>query len=563
MVTFAKAWKQQTSGQMTIGKACRIGALVLFVLLLLTWANYLFQLTGGHADNRGDPDCVKKVAAVAAQAAEASADMKAELKQARSNAASMTVKLSAMTKQLASLQRQVKAGGASAEKPTVARLYSERLCKGEYVDVSSTQKEESCKSCKHLEDMKFPSGKEVTTDTLKSIKITQGELELDLHEGREDNEYYATVYPFDGCSPIYEWPPTRSVRFVAPSLPVTATAANAEQMKNGKYRVIYSAEAGTYMGYQSQTSYYSFLTSGMADSATYTRLATARKEDDVITTIPSFFAKRHPFSKRYGPLNKPDVIMKYFKSGAKPTEEVIVIVDPDNWFTGSVEKYANMVKRGLTVGEPAFYNGNPGINALWKEVCKANCKDTPKHQGIPYVIHRDDLEVVAPLWRMYVLLLKQRFDSEPDFLNKYNGYGIQPDWCAEMFGWNYAVTHAGLQQHVEFGMQLRDVASRVSDAEWSKIPMIHMGRAWFPPTYTQAAKWWHTEGREFAGYGAQVWCKCNDTANDIIPWPVPAGVDHVSNATLSLMYGARQKWGKLPFNEFRHEGPNGYHFAPN
>ena len=46
MVTFAKAWKQQTSGQMTIGKACRIGALVLFVLLLLTWANYLFQLTG-------------------------------------------------------------------------------------------------------------------------------------------------------------------------------------------------------------------------------------------------------------------------------------------------------------------------------------------------------------------------------------------------------------------------------------------------------------------------------------------------------------------------------------
>jgi hypothetical protein len=38
--------------------------------------------------------------------------------------------------------------------------------------------------------------------------------------------------------------------------------------------------------------------------------------------LPSFQAKRHPFSLRYGPLNKPDVLAKWFQSAHRPSEEV-------------------------------------------------------------------------------------------------------------------------------------------------------------------------------------------------------------------------------------------------
>jgi hypothetical protein len=54
-------------------------------------------------------------------------------------------------------------------------------------------------------------------------------------------------------------------------------------------------------------------------------------------------------------------------------------------------------------------------------------------------------------------------------------------------------------------------------------PYLH--RAFFPNQgYKAGEKWWMTEAKDFrswSGFGAQVWCKCNDTASDIIPWPIP------------------------------------------
>jgi hypothetical protein len=44
--------------------------------------------------------------------------------------------------------------------------------------------------------------------------------------------------------------------------------------------------------------------------------------DDLMDELPSFQAKRHPFSLRYGPLNKPDVLAKWFQSAHRPSEEV-------------------------------------------------------------------------------------------------------------------------------------------------------------------------------------------------------------------------------------------------
>ena len=60
------------------------------------------------------------------------------------------------------------------------------------------------------------------------------------------------------------------------------------------------------------------------------------------------------------------------------------------------------------------------------------------------------------------------------------------------------------------------------------------------------------------GRGDQVWCKCNITAKDVIPWPKPPGMDHVSETTLDYLHDSREYFGDIPDSPDR---PGGYHNA--
>mmetsp|Transcript_8080 Transcript_8080/g.11104 ORF Transcript_8080/g.11104 Transcript_8080/m.11104 type:complete len:91 (-) Transcript_8080:168-440(-) len=86
--------------------------------------------------------------------------------------------------------------------------------------------------------------------------------------------------------------------------------------------------------------------------------------------------------------------------------------------------------------------------------------------------------------------------------------------------------------------------------------MIHMGRAWMPKGYAPAERWRHTEGKEWSYRGVQVWCKCNDTADKIYPWPVPEGTDFQSRITLEYLKKSQEKFGKIPDSYLR---PRNYH----
>jgi len=126
--------------------------------------------------------------------------------------------------------------------------------------------------------------------------------------------------------------------------------------------------------------------------------------------------------------------------------------------------------------------------------------------------------------------------------------GLQLDWCTEMYAYIFAAAEAGVRHRVLYDLQIRDVDDRRDDEYTAKVPMIHMGRAWMPPSYKPGWKWHHTEGEAFSEYGNQVWCKCNFTASDILPWPIPPGTDFQSRVTLQLLHDAREKWGPLPEN---------------
>mmetsp|Transcript_8024 Transcript_8024/g.12138 ORF Transcript_8024/g.12138 Transcript_8024/m.12138 type:complete len:138 (-) Transcript_8024:501-914(-) len=133
-----------------------------------------------------------------------------------------------------------------------------------------------------------------------------------------------------------------------------------------------------------------------------------------------------------------------------------------------------------------------------------------------------------------------------------------------MYGWVYACAQLGIRITTK-DLQMRDVDGRRPEEQAEKIAMVHIGRIWFPNNFTEGKKWEHTEGRNFAMYGRQVWCKCNYTAGDIIPWPssgqMPPGMDFQSRKTLQILHSALQEYGPLPDSKFRRKAVNHDQYA--
>jgi hypothetical protein len=174
---------------------------------------------------------------------------------------------------------------------------------------------------------------------------------------------------------------------------------------------------------------------------------------------------------------------------------------------------------------------------------------------VPYLVKASDLKEIAPLWKQYTIMIQKRLTSDPDFKRKHAGIGL--DWAMEMFAYNFASTTLGIKTDVLTELQIRDIESV---REYMSAPTIHTGRAWFPKEHATMAEKWRSEddGGFFKGRRVQVWCKCNTTAADIQPWPLPEHLDFVSYHTLRIMHDSVQRFGPVPVNEsFR--WPKNYH----
>eukprot|EP00041_Stephanoeca_diplocostata_P008284 m.120912 g.120912 ORF g.120912 m.120912 type:complete len:547 (+) comp17257_c0_seq5:127-1767(+) len=442
--------------------------------------------------------------------------------------------------------------------PPVATFYSEPNCKGKSVVVKASEMTADCgedkrtSGCLDLcsENIKL-DGKNIKNG-VKSILVT-GSKTLDLYQQCSRKDYWSSIYELDGCVNIYSWPGTSAVGFSEDSPLETPIETHKPQGAPSKFRVVYSAESSVYFAYQTQASHYSF-EQNHQEGGKWTRLITARVMDDLGDQFPTYVARRHPFSRRYGPINKADVITKWLNSVDAPQEEVIVVIDPDNWFTGSIRPWVDKVKKGQAVAQAAFYAGSTvQVTKLWQIFCKKNCDFKLDMAAVPYLMHRDDWKEVAPLWKMYSIMIKEHMESHPGFEKQFPS--LQVGWCAEMYGYVFGAAHAGVPHIIENRLQLRDVGPRLGPEVTKNVPFLHMGRIWFPKSYG-CKKWCHTSGHEFDGYGMQVWCKCNTTASDVIPWPPAPGMDFVSAKTLEYLHDSREKYGPIPASKFR---PDPYH----
>eukprot|EP00472_Partenskyella_glossopodia_P011694 CAMPEP_0197537286 /NCGR_PEP_ID=MMETSP1318-20131121/56410_1 /TAXON_ID=552666 /ORGANISM="Partenskyella glossopodia, Strain RCC365" /LENGTH=456 /DNA_ID=CAMNT_0043095421 /DNA_START=329 /DNA_END=1696 /DNA_ORIENTATION=+ len=390
-----------------------------------------------------------------------------------------------------SAQSGGKSAGNRQGSATTLTFYAQKDCNGESFTISAS---DTNNGAYDFCGKSFPTtGKPLQTNLLSYKPSGSGEIELHLSCGRDS--YWASLIPkVDGCTNFHDWPVSQRVKIkqasyldsYQPYYPHSVNKTVAD------YHVVWSGESSRYMGYQCQANYYGFLESKNDITGRWTRVMTAGQADDLALTFPTFYAKRHPYSRRYGPLNKADGIIKWYASVDRPKTRVIVLVDPDNWLTNPIDDIAQKVSKGHIVAQRAWYAGSSKLQELWEKVCKKNCQEKVYATAVPYFVHTDDLEAIAPLWRMYTLMLKERTEVDKPFQKAYQS--LQIDWGSEMLGWNFACAHLGLGTTVLPNIQARDVDRPVPPDREKEVKMIHMGRAWFPKHYQPAKRWQHTEG---------------------------------------------------------------------
>eukprot|EP00241_Pyramimonas_parkeae_P016797 CAMPEP_0114292210 /NCGR_PEP_ID=MMETSP0059-20121206/8934_1 /TAXON_ID=36894 /ORGANISM="Pyramimonas parkeae, Strain CCMP726" /LENGTH=695 /DNA_ID=CAMNT_0001413831 /DNA_START=81 /DNA_END=2165 /DNA_ORIENTATION=+ len=375
-------------------------------------------------------------------------------------------------------------------------LYRERDCQGEHMLLTSPL-------VRMCEMTRWPDGGPVAlAKNAMSMRVV-GAGEVDLYEDCSGHKYWSSVLPLDGCTDLYySWPPTNSLRIQPVShlatvqSPAVAWNEGRELVRgppaaNRTFRVVYSGESSEYHGFQTQASLYSFMDSNQgAHGGMWTRLLTASEPDDVSDVFPTFYAKRHPYSKRYSPLNKADVTQKWFASASAPgPDEVIVMIDPDNWLLQPIDHIAAQVKPGHAIAEAAWFSGQGGmVRKLWNLFCRANCQSARLDlAAVPYFVHSQDLAKIGPLWKEYVLLMKYKMDQDGTLASTFRS--LQFDWCVEMYGYVFAAAELGIKHQIMTKLQVRDVDNPPPRDKEHEIPMIHMGRAWLPNDYEPGNVW--------------------------------------------------------------------------
>uniref|UniRef100_A0A7R9U8H9 Hydroxyproline O-arabinosyltransferase-like domain-containing protein n=1 Tax=Pinguiococcus pyrenoidosus TaxID=172671 RepID=A0A7R9U8H9_9STRA len=482
----------------------------------------------------------------------------------------------------------------SSQRPVKVTFYQDPHCRdGPYMEVDESDIGDGMNLC----STEFtPSGGGPAATRLKLDAVmrgggirVEGPKELDLYSrcdgsGEVDvlggkGSYHATVMPMDGCTKLWDWPATKFIKLRDSSVkdPSYSSLPNVGAKK--LYNVVFSAESSEYFYYQAMANLHAFTATGNDRNGRWTRALTCAEPDDAMHMFPTIVSKRHAYSRRYSPLNKADALMKWFAGPSAPTEEVIIVIDPDNWLTADLTPIAQEVKKGAAIANGAWYNGAHGrrkMHDLWTHLCDRP-EDPEKCMGqllvpldlaaVPYFVQREDLAVILPRWKRLIIKIKELCEGNEPFKNEFKG--LQITWGAEMLAYNFAAAEAGIRHDLR-ALQVRDVDPEPGPMRLPMIYMIHMGRAWFPWNYEPGKVWEHTEGRDFKRHGRQVWCKCNKTAAIVRPWPIPdesvAHVDYVSRITLTYLHDSFEEFGAVPRSKYRKGGkdpnqPGDYHLA--
>ena len=196
--------------------------------------------------------------------------------------------------------------------------------------------------------------------------------------------------------------------------------------------------------------------------------------------------------------------LRAWLSERPPAEEVILLVEPDCVFLGSLT--GKLVSRGYPMSHPIGYM-DPLTQA---ELVQKHCSrpELVDAAGIPtLLIHRDDLMDVVPLW----IEKTEHIRNDPKSLEL-----IEGGWIADMWGYTCAAAELGLRH------KMRELA-RVQGEDQADLPIVHYCYASSCAQYG-----WH-------------WDKRNYRPWERVPDP-PSEVPSVDKALISLL----NEWVAMP-----------------
>jgi hypothetical protein len=444
-------------------------------------------------------------------------------------------------------------------------LFSSDDCSGdEVVHLYSSHHERRCQECWDLCNLRYDTTQAQVHQRAGSIRVDAsfGNEKINLlgscvgtYEYGSQDVYspLISITARDGCVDLSDFPVSHVEFFdrqVAQGVrkPISSTKPVNFQVKSndftGSYMIVYNVEDKEYFRWQVRAHYHSYIQSKQTGGS-YMRLLSGDSYDDISEFVPTYLTPKHPSAGAYSPLNKPHSIDMWLNSPNAPVEDVLVIVDPDNWLIKDLSPFVSRVRRGVAIGQSAWFRGSGEVDEIWRIVCERNCQlQTTDHVAVPLFIHRDDMKEIAPLWTHYTMKVRKLARKDKEFAARFKHNQVI-GWSVEMIGYVFAAAHVGVRHVIEGYLQLRDVDARPVQSVLDEIPMIHMGRAWFPASYEPGRKWWHTEGKDFRHFGMQVWCKCNDTAGEIVPWPLPNNADYITRNTLTILHDSIEAFGNM------------------
>jgi peptidyl serine alpha-galactosyltransferase len=212
----------------------------------------------------------------------------------------------------------------------------------------------------------------------------------------------------------------------------------------------------------------------------------------------------HPATGDYYPPYNRIMALGAWLSEYTPAEEVILLLEPDCVFLGSLT--GELVERGHPVSHPIGYmDPSPKAELLARHCSRPELVDPA---GIPTVlIHRDDLMELVPLW----IEKTENIRNDPKSLELIDG-----GWIADMWGYTCAAAEIGLRH------KLRALA-RAQGEDQADLPIIHYCYASSYPEHD-----WH-------------WDKWYYRPWERVPTP-PNEVPSVDEALISLL----NEWVDIP-----------------
>ena len=217
---------------------------------------------------------------------------------------------------------------------------------------------------------------------------------------------------------------------------------------------VFSADGSSYHRWQSDLLAYSH--AKVSQPGPLTRLYSARGEpwpfDGRTFQTPPY--SPHPTTgDDYPPYNRIGALSEWLTL-SPPTEETVLLIDPDFVFLSICDEE---VERGRPVAHPIL--SMEVIKAEHPELLKRHGFQPDAVQGmaVPFLIHRDDLREMFPLY----MELTEQVRSDPASREWIGG-----GWTAEMWGYSFTAARLGLRH------ELRRLARWPYDP-WTDLPLIH------------------------------------------------------------------------------------------